>query len=417
VNRTLRNLLIALLAGAAAGLGLTWAHPGWLPAWVSRARPSAVGAQDDDGAAGPAEESGREANRIVRLASAALARRLGIETAPVARERRAEVLTANAEAAYDARHAAEVLARVAGVVREVRADLGQVVGRGDVLAVVDSAQVGSAKVRLHTARAAVELARATYDRTRALTREKAAPAKAELEHLIALNQARSGLMEAEQALRNLGFPDTDLARIARDDDASNLLEVAAPIAGTVTAWDATPGEAVEPTTQLFALADTSRMWLWIDVYEADVARVAPGQPVAFSISGAEWPAVSGRVTAVGTEVDPVTRTTRVRAELANPDGRLRAHQYGRATIQVAPERDTVVIPRAAVQRDGPTELVFLPLDDRSFQPQPVATRPTDRDDLVEVLRGLEPGQRVVTTRSYLLKSELFRDRLGAADND
>ena len=94
-------------------------------------------------------------------------------------------------------------------------------------------------------------------------------------------------MDAEQKLRNLGFDDADLARILKTKDTRNLLKVVAPIDGTVVARHAVKGEAVEPTTQLFAVADTSRMWLWIDVYETDIASVAPGQAVTFAISGSD----------------------------------------------------------------------------------------------------------------------------------
>jgi cobalt-zinc-cadmium efflux system membrane fusion protein len=165
------------------------------------------------------------------------------------------------------------------------------------------------------------------------------------------------------------------------------------------------------------MADTGTMWLWIDVYESDIASVAVGQPVAFTISGTETPVFSGRVTSVGTEVNPTTRTTRVRAELKNPGGRLRANQFGRSRVQVEQEHEAVVVPRAAVQADGKLEMVFLAIDDRSYRPQLVTTRTTERDDVVEVIKGLEPGQQVVTTRSFMLKAELFKNRLGAADND
>lgn len=225
------------------------------------------------------------------------------------------------------------------------------------------------------------------------------------------------MMDAEQKLRSLGFSDAELEQIAKSTETSNRLEIVAPIAGSVTVWDATPGEAVEPTTQLFALADTRKMWLWIDVYESDIASVAVGQPVSFTISGTEAPVFTGRVTSVGTEVNLMTRTTRVRAELDNPEGRLRANQFGRAKIQVEPEHEAVIAPRAAVQSDGKAQMVFLQIDDHTYRPERVVTRPTDREDVVEVVAGLTPGQRVVTTRAYMLKAELFKDRLGAADND
>src|SRR5262249_44725767 len=160
-----------------------------------------------------------------RLASAELAHRIGIETTPVVKERHAHSLTCNAETAYDARRSAEVLPRVAGVLREVRVDLGQSVKKGEVLAVVDSAQVGAAKAQYLVARSALELAQVTYDRTVKLTQARAAPGKNELEALTALNQAKATLLDAEQKLRNLSFTDADLARIAKENDTRNMLEI------------------------------------------------------------------------------------------------------------------------------------------------------------------------------------------------
>jgi cobalt-zinc-cadmium efflux system membrane fusion protein len=432
MKRVLGGLTLTVLVAGLVFLGIALTRPAWLPAW---ARPdldrlpawarlgSFVGTNGDDDDADqrrpdvPAADGSPGSLRDVRLKSPEIARRIGIETAPAVIERHAHGLTCNAETAYDARRSAEVLPRVAGVLRAVHVDLGQRVHRGDVLAVVDSAQVGASKAQYLIARAALELAQVTYDRTVKLTQANAAPAKNELEALTALNQAKAALLDAEQKLRNLGFSDADLERIARERDTRNLLEVTAPVDGTITAWDATLGEAVEPTTQLFALADTTRMWAWIDVYEQDIARVGSGQPVAFTISGIEETVFTGQVTWVGTEVSATTRTTRVRAELANPGGRLRANQFGQARIQVEPEHDALVVPRAAVQDDGRIQMVFVPVAEGVYRPRVVTTAPTERDDVVEIVRGLEPGQRVVTARAYILKSELFRHRLGAADND
>jgi cobalt-zinc-cadmium efflux system membrane fusion protein len=426
-----RGLWTLLIGAGLCAIGVTWLHPSLVDSWrrfdLDRlpqwARPWDSAAREereedhDETEKHPESGAGRDAAQVVRLPSASMARRFGIETAPVRKERHAHHLVCNAETAYDGRHSAEILSRVTGVLKDVRADLGQVFRKGSLLAVVDSAQIGTAKVQYHTARAAVELAQVTYDRTVRLAKEKATPAKNELESMTALSHAKANLMDAEQKLRNLGFSDAVIARSAKTRDASNRLEIIAPIDGTITAWDATPGEAVEPTTQLFAIVDTTTMWLWIDVYESEIASVAVGQPVAFTISGTETPVFSGRVTSVGTEVNPTTRTSRVRAELGNLDGRLRANQFGRAKVQVEPAHEAVVIPRGAVQSDGKTEMVFVPIDDHSFRALLVTTRPTERDDVVEVVKGLAPGQRVVTTRSYMLKADLLKNRLGAADND
>ncbi|MBI3840286.1 MAG: efflux RND transporter periplasmic adaptor subunit [Planctomycetia bacterium] len=399
--------------GVTAVFATAWACAVWLPsvAWID----SAPSASETAVPQGDGEAQG-EGNLIVQLASADLARRIGIETAAVTRQKHAQNLDANAETAYNGQRTAEVLARVSGVVREVRVELNQVVRRGDLLAVVDSAAVGSAKAQYLTALATVKLAEVTYERYHALAEKQIAAGKNELEALTALTHARTGLLEAKQHLFNFGFAQADLDAIQRDESASNLLDVVAPIAGSVTTWDAALGEAVEPTTQLFAISDTSQFWLWIDVYESDIASVEVGQPVTFRISNTDVPVFAGRITAIGTEADRTTRTTRVRAQIANNNGRLRANVFGRARIEITPEHEAITVPTAAVQHDGKQEIVFLPERPGRYRRQTVVTKPMDEDGLSEVVDGLETGQQVVTTGSFLLYSEMVKDRI-AGDVD
>ena len=353
---------------------------------------------------------------IVRLASATLAQQVGIQTTEVTEEEHAHRLVANAEAAYDANHYADITPRVAGFIREVRVDLGRAVKHGEVLAVIDSAEVSAAKTQYLSSQASLKLAQATADRTQSLTRSGAVAGKAELEVMTALYQAQAITMDAEQKLRNLGFGDAELAQILETKDTKNLLNVVAPIDGTVVARHAVKGEAVQATTQLFAVADTSRMWVWIDVYESDIQKLKAGQSVSFVVSGTspdEGYATVGQVTWIGAEVNEQTRTTRVRAEVTNPDGNLRANQFGEATIQIGTEHKAVVVPKEAVQRKDKVDVVFLPEGEGTYRPRRVTTKPTDRSDVLEVTWGLQPGQRVVSKGAFLLKTEIMKGAIGA----
>jgi cobalt-zinc-cadmium efflux system membrane fusion protein len=369
----------------------------------------------------PTERTGtakacREPLPIVRLASATLAKKIGVQTEVVGEEEHAHKLIANAETAYDANHYADISPRVAGFIREVRVDLGQAVRQGDVLAVIDSAEVSAAKTQYLSSQASLKLAQATAERTQSLARTGAVAGKAELEVMTALNQAQAALMDAEQKLRNLGFDDAELARILKTKDTRNLLNVVAPIDGTVVARHAVKGEAVQATAQLFAIADTSRMWLWIDVYESDIAKVKPGQAVSFSVMGSDPEqgyATVGQVTWIGSEVNEQTRTTRVRAELGNPNARLRSNQFGEATIQIGSEHKAVVVPKEAVQRKDNVDVVFIPEGEGVYRPQRVTTKPTDRSGVLEVTWGLKPGQKVVSKGAFLLKTEIMKGAIGA----
>jgi membrane fusion protein, heavy metal efflux system len=286
-----------------------------------------------------------------------------------------------------------------------------------VLAVVDSAEVSTAKLDYIAGRAALALAEETYRRVESLVASAALAAKERPAALAAVNQARAGMLGAEQGLRSFRFDDEDLARILRTRETTPILEVLTPLAGTVVARQAVIGAAVEPTMRLFAVADTSTLWLWIDVFERDIGQVEPGQAVTFTVSGtasaSEEVTCTGRITWVGTEVDEKTRTTKVRAEIPNPRGDFRAGQFGRARIQVGEPHRALTVPQEAVQRYEGVDLVFLKQTDGVYRPQRIKTRPLGRREVVEVSWGLRPGQEVVTAGSFLLKTEIMKGSIGA----
>src|SRR5262249_46043152 len=156
------------------------------------------------------------------------------------------------------------------------------------------------------------------------------------------------------------------------------------------------GLATGAANSLFELVNLNHLWCWIDVYETEIAKVKIGQDVSFTISGTEEPVFRGKVELIGYSVNPATRTVRVRAELANQGGRLRANQFGRAVIRLGPEHDAIVVPKSAVQDLGKVSCVFLPQPDgKSFRPQRVEARPTDWPGLTEITWGLKPGDEVV----------------------
>jgi cobalt-zinc-cadmium efflux system membrane fusion protein len=169
--------------------------------------------------------------------------------------------------------------------------------------------------------------------------------------------------------------------------------------------------------KLYTVADTGTLWLWIDVFEKDMRQVKHGQTVSFTVSGtasaSEGETYSGRITWVGSEVDERTRTMKVRAELPNPDGTLRANQYGRARIQLGEPHKAPVVPKGAVERYEDVAVVFLKQKEGVYRPQRIRAAPLGKGDLLEVSRGLKGGEEVVTAGAFLLKTELMKGSIGA----
>jgi membrane fusion protein, heavy metal efflux system len=445
MTRAVHALCLVLIGAVLAFIGMTMVGPGRLPSWshswvpammrdetrpsiespgTPETRPTALAELIDDGwcsaphqhpVSDPTAEGGKNgAERcrrllpIVRLSSPQIAGRIGLETGTTVRRRHAHRLAGNAEIDFAAHNYAEVRPRVTGWIREVRVDEGQKVRKGDVLVVIDSAEVGSAKAHYLTALPAVELNRINDDAARELIANKIVSPKRGVETQAAWNQAKANLLNARQKLLNLGLTDADLTRIAEKGETSSLLEVVAPMDGALVERFAVVGVAVEPTAQLFVEADISIMWAWIDVYETEIDLVAPGQEVSLTIAGTEAPVFKGQVELIGASVNPSTRTVRVRAEFHNPDGRLRAKQFGRAEIRIGAEHEAVIVPRSAVQNDGQADLVFLLQGDGGYRPQRIKARPAESPDVLEVEWGLSADQRVVTTGAFLLKSELLK---------
>ncbi|MEO6811622.1 MAG: efflux RND transporter periplasmic adaptor subunit [Isosphaeraceae bacterium] len=460
-------LVVAVVAVALAGAGLWWARPAWAPAWAqlrgstlpgvtgnaidqkhsvleneSRNETDVVLAPDD-GWCGPhgqpgetcseclkqgsLGESSRQPLPMIQLSSTATAKEIGLASAKATAHKHVDLVTGNAEVAYNAHRYAEVHPRVAGFIREVRTEEGDHVEKGDVLVVIDSAEVGSAKAAYLAAIPTEHAASITYQRTERLVKQDAMALKDEIDTRSLYNKAKADLLNAKQKLHNLGFNDADLTEFVKKEETSSLLSIRAPIEGMVMVrhadpasgvetWHAVEGEAVVATTQLFVVTNIHVMWLFIDIYESQIDQVKIGQPVSFTVTGSTHPPFLGKVELIDSEVHPSTRTIRVRAEIGNPDGWLKANQFGLAQIEVSGEHVATLVPREAVQRASRVDVVFFPeADGRSFRPQRVVAKATDRPDWVEIEWGVHPGQTVVTTGSFLLKSELLNDELGAAN--
>ena len=154
------------------------------------------------------------------------------------------------------------------------------------------------------------------------------------------------------------------------------------------------------------------MWALCDVRESDAHRVTLGQRAVVSLDGV--PDVSGEITWIAAEVDPRTRTVEARAEIPNPEGRLRANQFARASIAVGAPLNSLMVPRAAVQRVGEHEVVFIRMEPGLYQPRVVVRHegygPEGR---VPVEGRIRAGDRVVTTGAVLLRTEIMPGSIGA----
>lgn len=348
----------------------------------------------------------------IRFDSPLVARDAGLAFATAAEREVSFSLTCTAELEYDQNRYAHVAARAPGVLEAVLKDLGASVAEGERLALVTSAELGAAKAELLQARSLAALWERNTARERRLAEQRVATERDLLQAETELTKTRVAVSGATQRLRSLGLSDAQIATVCSNQDTSASLPVVAPFAGTVVARDAVVGEVIRTDRPLFGVADTSSLWAMLDVQAADARSVEPGQPVMLTLNGLPGEAIPGAIAWVSAELDHRTRTVRARAVVENPKGILRAGMFGRAVVEVHGPRPHVLVPKEAVQWEGCCNVVFVRRSDVLFAPRKVLLGEAAGSHWV-VESGLEQGETVVTTGSFLLKTELLKGNIGA----
>ncbi|HEX2494875.1 MAG TPA: efflux RND transporter periplasmic adaptor subunit [Steroidobacter sp.] len=228
------------------------------------------------------------------------------------------------------------------------------------------------------------------------------------EYLSALRRAADGpasavLDAARTRLELLGLNRAQIERLEKTGQARRLVTISAPHSGVVLTRGVSAGMAVDPSTDLFTLADLSVVWVIAEVAEMDAEHLRPGSiaMLSFSTSGRDpFPAKAGFIYPTLTEG---TRTIRVRLPVSNKDGRLRPGMYGSAEFPTA-AREALTVARDAVIDTGESQHVFVHTDANVLEPRKVRVG-ARLADLVEILEGLTPGEHVVTTGVFLIDSE------------
>jgi cobalt-zinc-cadmium efflux system membrane fusion protein len=180
----------------------------------------------------------------------------------------------------------------------------------------------------------------------------------------------------------------------------------------VTQRHATVGNMVGLDQALFQIVDTSVMWAELDVPEHELAQVAVGQEVVVTLDDPGDRELAGTISYLAPEIDAHTRTARARVALANPGGLLRANQFGQARVVVSGAHEVVAVPRAAVQRAKGVPFVFVRLAEDEYEARRVQVGAAE-GEVVEITKGVRPGEEVVTQGSFLLKTETLKDSIGA----
>ncbi|MCP4155783.1 MAG: efflux RND transporter periplasmic adaptor subunit, partial [bacterium] len=301
---------------------------------------------------------------------------------------------------------------VPGIIKTLRVEPGQSVRAGDILLLINSADLGRAKAEYLQASANVELWKQTYQRETELLKLNALEKKRILQTQNKLTQFRVQLSRAIGTLNNLGYSKGHMEKIAKDEDTSPYLPLTAPFSGIILDYSITKGEAVAPHRPIIEMADISRMWCSIELLDRDISRIKKGQRIIFELLDFEAKKFPGQITWVSSKIDPRTRTFKARAEISNTGAFLKAGGFGKAQVLINPSISGYMVPREAVQWDGCCNLVFVKTNETTFVPRKIAIHDQWRGNYI-VRSGIRDGELIVTKGSYLLKTEILKGNIGA----
>lgn len=299
--------------------------------------------------------------------------------------------------------------KVAGTIAELRKRLGDIVQRGEIVAVIDSREIADVRSEYLTSAVTLDLQRTAYERTQSLWERRVTAEQQYLQARATYQEAQLRHDLARQKLLALGLNPDEVSQTVRQgsDAASRLRQypVLATASGRIVERRVDVGASVgqqNDPTEIYTVADLSIVWLELAVSMSDVSQLSAGQRV--TIPGAE-----GRIAFVSPLLDPNTRQARVIAEIANPQETLRPGTFVSADIITNDAAVAVAVPRAALQTIGGETVVFVRTPE-GFEKRSITPGASDHD-FVEIASGLEAGAHVAVTNSFALKAELGRSRI------
>jgi cobalt-zinc-cadmium efflux system membrane fusion protein len=317
---------------------------------------------------------------------------------------------------YNEDMAVQVFTNYPGRIIGLFAKIGDEVKKDQLLFTIDSPDLLQAESTLIAADGVLQLTTRALNRQKALFAAKAAAQK-DVDQAISDQQTAEGaLLAARNAVTVFGKTEAEIDRIVALRKVDSTLVVASPITGRVTARSAAPGLFVQPgnSPAPYTVADLSTMWMLANVIESDIPNFHLGQPVRVKVTAYQDRVFKGKITTIGTTVDPNTHRTFIRTEILDPEHLLLSGMYANFVIQTGEPVRATAVPYAAVVREGDgTMTVFVTTDGLKFVKRIVEIG-LRRDGYAQILKGLKPGERIATQGALLL-SNILALRTSATD--
>lgn len=294
---------------------------------------------------------------------------------------------------------------IEGRTSKVFVNWGDRVKAGQILAYLESVEVGEAKSAYFKAKAELEVAEANLKRKQRLYEDEIIPQKelleAEAEHTAAQAEADA----AEKALHVIGFTEEEVAQLSESHDLTAVMPIVAPISGTIVERQAVIGALAEPASELFKIMDLSTLWVDAEVYEKDLDKLRPGQRVEISVIAYPEETFAGEVGYIGDTLNEETRTAVVRTVVDNRENKLKPGMFATVRIITTEKKNAMILPEGVVLQEHGKAVVITEEGDR-YRLREVQVGLTS-NGMSEILAGLSFGDRVVTSGHYQIVAQVL----------
>jgi membrane fusion protein, heavy metal efflux system len=289
-----------------------------------------------------------------------------------------------------------IVPRLAGVVESANANAGDVVKKGQVLAVIFSPALADQRGELLAAQKRLALAQTTFEREKKLFEGKISAEQDFLQARAAMNEAEITVRGAQQKLTSIGGLSSGGGDLTR-------YEIRAPISGTIVEKNLSVGQAIKEDANIFTLADLTSVWTEMTVYAKDMNVIRVGQKV--TVKSAEFDgSAEGVVSYVGALAGEQTRTAKARVVLPNPNSAWRPGLPVNIEVEAAESEVPVAVSADAIQTLRDWSVVFGRYDN-AFEARPLKLGRSD-GKMVEVLKGLSAGEKYAARNSYVIKADI-----------
>ncbi len=335
---------------------------------------------------------------------------MNVRTAMVEQKDLSAIVSAIGKVEYDEQKLHTVNPKISGWIEELYLDYtGKMVRRGQPLFSIYSPE-------LVTTQREYLLALKTRDKVEASSFE-------------AIRDGGNSLLEAtRKRLEYWDIPASEIQRLEKTGEVKKAVTLKAPATGVVLHKNAVEGEFIKVGTPAYKIADLSTVWVQASVYDYEVPWIEEGQPARMELSYQPGKTYRGSVAYIYPSLDHKTRTIQVRLEFPNPDLELKPGMFANVRISTRPKQNVTVIPNEAIIRTGERNVVFVAKGEGAFEPREVTLgmEGGQRNNEIEVLEGVKPGEKIVTSAQFLFDSEsrlqeaiqkMLRQKQDSSDTD